>query len=449
MNTYGHVPFVSVSASAIRFSPWRDQSRSGRGRVGGSAGRAPPPPARGARRPGPSPGPRGCPSAPSLGVPRDPRAQAATGRGRPAPSGPGGDAQARRAPALCPQLTPAARPPGVQPAAPATGSQGPAAAPGGAGLRGPGNRARLEPRPRGRGLGAAQGARAALGAGPRRGRGGRAREAPAGRPAAPRPRAMAVSVPGYSPSFKKPPETLRLRRKRGRSLGPDLARGERPEPAARRAALAAGLPLRPYPAAGRGGGPGTAGRNPFARLDNRPQAPAEPRDVPPRGQQQAPGPVSVALRGRLGGSGDAGGRGEGGARGAPARGPGRPALGSVPRGLELKSPRAAHGAAAARARAALGPGSPQACGDGCSLGGAQQYSGRHPSVHKRVRLRGGCRPGPALRRDLLRGESPDPGGPASLTARFSRLSPQTLAREPGRSRRSSFPTARPPPSSCR
>ncbi|XP_054434012.1 protein downstream neighbor of Son [Pteronotus mesoamericanus] len=105
---------------------------------------------------------------------------------------------------------------------------------------------------------------------------------------------MAFSVPGYSPSFKKPPETLRLRRKRVRSLGADLSAGERPEPEPRRAVLAAGLPLRPFPAAaGRGGGgPGPAGRNPFARLDNRPQAAAETPDVPPRGPQQAPGPFS-------------------------------------------------------------------------------------------------------------------------------------------------------------
>uniref|UniRef100_A0A4W2EYF9 Uncharacterized protein n=1 Tax=Bos indicus x Bos taurus TaxID=30522 RepID=A0A4W2EYF9_BOBOX len=98
---------------------------------------------------------------------------------------------------------------------------------------------------------------------------------------------MDLSVPGYSPSFKRPPETLRLRRKRGRSLGA----AERPEPATRRAARAAGLPLRPFPAAGRGGGGGPAGarRNPFARLDNRPRAASEPPEGPPRGQQEAPG----------------------------------------------------------------------------------------------------------------------------------------------------------------
>ncbi|XP_043748760.1 protein downstream neighbor of Son [Cervus elaphus] len=103
---------------------------------------------------------------------------------------------------------------------------------------------------------------------------------------------MALSVPGYSPSFKRPPETLRLRRKRGRSLGTASAPAERPEPATRRAARAAGLPLRPFPAAGRGGGGGPAGarRNPFARLDNRPRAAAEPLEGPPRGQQEAPGP---------------------------------------------------------------------------------------------------------------------------------------------------------------
>ncbi|XP_045641512.1 protein downstream neighbor of Son [Ursus americanus] len=104
---------------------------------------------------------------------------------------------------------------------------------------------------------------------------------------------MALSVPGYSPSFRKPPETLRLRRKRVGSLGAAASPGEQPEPAPRRAALAAGLLLRPFPAAagrGGGGGPTAARRNPFARLDNRPPAAAEPPDGPPRGQQEAQGP---------------------------------------------------------------------------------------------------------------------------------------------------------------
>lgn len=109
---------------------------------------------------------------------------------------------------------------------------------------------------------------------------------------------MALSVPGYSPSFRKPPETLRLRRKRVGSLGAAATPGEQPEPAPRRAALAAGLLLRPFPAAaagrGGGGGPAAGRRNPFARLDNRPPAAAEPPDGPPRGQQEAQGPVSVS-----------------------------------------------------------------------------------------------------------------------------------------------------------
>ncbi|XP_044941062.1 protein downstream neighbor of Son isoform X1 [Mustela putorius furo] len=105
---------------------------------------------------------------------------------------------------------------------------------------------------------------------------------------------MALSVPGYSPNFKKPPETLRLRRKRVRSRGAAASPGEQPEPAPRRAALAAGLLLRPFPAAaaaGRGGGgPAATRRNPFARLDNRPPAAAEPPDGQPRGPQEAEGP---------------------------------------------------------------------------------------------------------------------------------------------------------------
>lgn len=111
---------------------------------------------------------------------------------------------------------------------------------------------------------------------------------------------MALSVPGYSPSFKKPPETLRLRRKRGRNLGAALLPGERPEPAPRRAALAARLPLRPFPAAGSGGGgPAAAGRNPFACLENRPPVAAEPPDRPARGQQEAPSRVSVGAGSRV------------------------------------------------------------------------------------------------------------------------------------------------------
>ncbi|KAM6161797.1 protein downstream neighbor of Son [Erethizon dorsatum] len=100
---------------------------------------------------------------------------------------------------------------------------------------------------------------------------------------------MALSVPGYSPSFKRPPETLRLRRKRARSHGAAVSRS--PElPGPRRAALSAGLFLRPFPAAaGGGGGAPGARRNPFARLDNRPRPAAGPPAAQPRGQQ-VPGP---------------------------------------------------------------------------------------------------------------------------------------------------------------
>lgn len=108
--------------------------------------------------------------------------------------------------------------------------------------------------------------------------------------------AMAVSVPGYSPSFKRPPEIVRLRRKRSRDLGAAVP-SSLPEPAPRRAALAAGLPLRPFPTAGgRGGVAATiARRNPFARLDNRPRVADEDHEEPLRGPQGAPGPVSLRV----------------------------------------------------------------------------------------------------------------------------------------------------------
>lgn len=117
---------------------------------------------------------------------------------------------------------------------------------------------------------------------------------------------MAVSVPGYSPSFKRPPEVVRLRRKRPRDHGTAVS-SALPEPALRRAALAAGLPLRPFPTAGGRGGATTtiARRNPFARLDNRPRVADEAPEEPLRGPQGAPGPVSlrVAQPGVRGGNG--------------------------------------------------------------------------------------------------------------------------------------------------
>ncbi|KAH0509100.1 Protein downstream neighbor of Son [Microtus ochrogaster] len=100
---------------------------------------------------------------------------------------------------------------------------------------------------------------------------------------------MAVSVPGYSPSFKRPPEIVRLRRKRSRNHG-DAVPSALPEPTPRRAALAAGLPLRSFPSSGgRGGAATVARRNPFARLDNRPRVADEAREQPSRGPQGAPG----------------------------------------------------------------------------------------------------------------------------------------------------------------
>ncbi|XP_052015103.1 protein downstream neighbor of Son isoform X2 [Apodemus sylvaticus] len=103
---------------------------------------------------------------------------------------------------------------------------------------------------------------------------------------------MAVSVPGYSPSFKRPPEIVRLRRKRSRDHGAAMP-SALPEPAPRRAALAAGLPLRPFPTAGGRGGAAatTARRNPFARLDNRPRVADEAGEEPLRGPQVAPAPL--------------------------------------------------------------------------------------------------------------------------------------------------------------
>ncbi|KAM5154995.1 protein downstream neighbor of Son [Callospermophilus lateralis] len=101
---------------------------------------------------------------------------------------------------------------------------------------------------------------------------------------------MALSVPGYSPSFKRPPEIVRLRRRRSQSQKAAASSPlELREPTPRRAALAAGLLLRPFPAAaGRIGGPTAARRNPFARLDNRLRVAAEASDGLPRGQPEAP-----------------------------------------------------------------------------------------------------------------------------------------------------------------
>ncbi|XP_031815200.1 protein downstream neighbor of Son [Sarcophilus harrisii] len=113
---------------------------------------------------------------------------------------------------------------------------------------------------------------------------------------------MSVTVPGYSPSFKKPAETLRLRRKRARNpadSGPvaAISPASPSELGPRRAALAAGLRLRPFPSSGsRSGGVAAASlrRNPFARLDNSPRPTVGARPVtdatwPPTEPQQDAG----------------------------------------------------------------------------------------------------------------------------------------------------------------
>lgn len=77
--------------------------------------------------------------------------------------------------------------------------------------------------------------------------------------------AMCAAVPGYSPGFKKPPEMLRLKRKR-------LRRSEVAAPGAAAARSPAREPgPRPFP--GR--------RNPFSSLDNAPRPAPAPRRPPP------------------------------------------------------------------------------------------------------------------------------------------------------------------------
>lgn len=145
-------------------------------------------------------------------------------------------------------------------------------------------------------------ARAVSGSGRGHGGGGaraRGKRLP-GRPLRPPPRVMAVSVPGYSPSFKGLPETLRLRRKSGPEPRAASSPAMRPEPATRRAARAAGLPSGPFPAAVEAAAnAGRPGRNPFARLDNRPQAARASRRALPRPAGEAE-PASVLAPGSRG-----------------------------------------------------------------------------------------------------------------------------------------------------
>ncbi|XP_053904456.1 protein downstream neighbor of Son [Malaclemys terrapin pileata] len=92
---------------------------------------------------------------------------------------------------------------------------------------------------------------------------------------------MCAAVPGYSPGFKRPPETLRLKRKRAR-------RSEAASPPCPQADPAAAP--RPFPRPGR--------RNPFSSLDNAPRPGTAVHRSPdtPELQGQRPPPGSQAPR---------------------------------------------------------------------------------------------------------------------------------------------------------
>uniref|UniRef100_A0A8D2LRB6 Downstream neighbor of SON n=1 Tax=Varanus komodoensis TaxID=61221 RepID=A0A8D2LRB6_VARKO len=77
---------------------------------------------------------------------------------------------------------------------------------------------------------------------------------------------MGSVVPGYSPGFKKPPETLRLKRKRSwKSVAASIS-AESPAATAQQDAT---LSPRPYP--------GSRRRNPFSSMENTPRPPPAPR----------------------------------------------------------------------------------------------------------------------------------------------------------------------------
>ncbi|XP_065597791.1 protein downstream neighbor of Son [Cyrtonyx montezumae] len=83
---------------------------------------------------------------------------------------------------------------------------------------------------------------------------------------------MAAAVPGYSPGFKKPPATLRLKRKRARRSEPDARQPFGAAPRARSA---------------------PARRNPFSSLDNAPSRPArrlQGEPAPPEGGRASAAP---------------------------------------------------------------------------------------------------------------------------------------------------------------
>ncbi|XP_066477818.1 protein downstream neighbor of Son [Tiliqua scincoides] len=84
---------------------------------------------------------------------------------------------------------------------------------------------------------------------------------------------MCSVVPGYSPGFKKPPETLRLKRKRPRRSAAPPTAGEP------RARGDAALCARPFP--------GSRRRNPFSSLENAPRLPG-PRQLPKAAEEKRP-----------------------------------------------------------------------------------------------------------------------------------------------------------------
>uniref|UniRef100_A0A8D0H5T2 DNA replication fork stabilization factor DONSON n=1 Tax=Sphenodon punctatus TaxID=8508 RepID=A0A8D0H5T2_SPHPU len=91
---------------------------------------------------------------------------------------------------------------------------------------------------------------------------------------------MWAVVPGYSPGFKKPPETLRLKRKRVRGSEATSASGVSPAAACTRRDPASSP--RPFP--------GVRRRNPFSRLENTPRPPPSPEPptlCPPPGRREA------------------------------------------------------------------------------------------------------------------------------------------------------------------
>ncbi|KAJ6662415.1 hypothetical protein lerEdw1_011828 [Lerista edwardsae] len=89
-------------------------------------------------------------------------------------------------------------------------------------------------------------------------------------------------IPGYSPGFKKPPETLRLKRKRARRNEPPRAAAA---PCPRGDAATSPRPF-----------PGSRRRNPFSSLENTPRLP-EPRQTEKAAEEKRPATCLNDLQG--------------------------------------------------------------------------------------------------------------------------------------------------------